>query len=718
MKIKPLMLAGFALLSSVCDASMFYENTLSEITPSSANVDVFSRHSSSLWLVEVPESVYSGEGEYDISFVTIGRVDGSSLTDINNKRDIDFSTSFALQENEKASFTGGVVGPNEGSWLTFDILSCDSECVVSRSYRAFVSQYIDLSNSLSLTPVEEITPSSCLVVGNSLFAGEDAIYRSLGCGATQKLDYGFAEVTEFGVESKTPPLWESGTLSTERYTFSSELERWAALKTSNDGTETSIVIFDINGEEYKSELLNVDGLVEDSCNVTLVESGVYVACIKDVDGTLSALRWNIPLDGESTQNTILLDESSSYASVKLYDDHIFLFEQLDGEWQLTNTDYDGNIYSERTGENLTLLDGKKVFNGDYLIHLNQYLNDSEQERFSILAFDALETNFAPSFEFGLISGVYSTYDYESEVSVFDEDTLIKDLTVEFVDLPSWLSFSPDEWMLVGTPTHDDVAVYDFTVTVGDGELSSDLETNLEVYLTPYTITFFESTLFERLGIDEAYSFSSLVSQLGVIQVAEDVAFSAAFDIADREDLNLEFSLLPTWLSYNDETGILSGTPTQIDVGEAQAVTITYVDPYDVDEEETVISFSIQVVEVDESFEVTSSGDASLSVGETYTYQLVVSDEETSFEDFTFTAALLPSWISFDETTGIFTGVAEENGDYLLQVVVEDEGGYVVLHSANITVVGDDSSSGGSMSFLYILLLPAAFMRKRLKITPL
>ncbi|MDA9672294.1 putative Ig domain-containing protein [Alphaproteobacteria bacterium] len=131
------------------------------------------------------------------------------------------------------------------------------------------------------------------------------------------------------------------------------------------------------------------------------------------------------------------------------------------------------------------------------------------------------------------------------------------LTYSGVNLPTWLSVS-DTGLLSGTPTNDEVGPQEITVQVMDVAGATDQTTFI-------------------LNINNTND-EPVLSPIGNSSIDEDVPFSyqlTASDVDSNDTLTYSGVNLPTWLSVSD-TGLLSGTPTNDDVG-SQEITVQVMD---------------------------------------------------------------------------------------------------------------------------------------------
>jgi len=141
----------------------------------------------------------------------------------------------------------------------------------------------------------------------------------------------------------------------------------------------------------------------------------------------------------------------------------------------------------------------------------------------------------------------------------DGDTLTYSATLaDDSVLPSWISIDNVTGVLSGTPLNDDVGVITIKVVATDDSGASAFDT--------YTLT-----------INNTNDEPTLVSPIAdaVINDGAPYSFNASSNFADVDGDNDYFtysatladgSALPAWLSIDSTTGILSGIPTNDDIG--------------------------------------------------------------------------------------------------------------------------------------------------------
>ena len=152
----------------------------------------------------------------------------------------------------------------------------------------------------------------------------------------------------------------------------------------------------------------------------------------------------------------------------------------------------------------------------------------------------------------------SGYSFMPTASDPDGDTL----TFSIANRPAWATFDTANGALVGTPGNGDVGTYaGISISVTDGEFSASLPdfaitVNALVGNSPPQIS---GTPAASVNEGQNYSFTP---------VAND---------ADGDTLTFTISGQPTWASFDDATGSLTGTPAAGDVGMYDNIVISVTD---------------------------------------------------------------------------------------------------------------------------------------------
>ncbi len=246
------------------------------------------------------------------------------------------------------------------------------------------------------------------------------------------------------------------------------------------------------------------------------------------------------------------------------------------------------------------------------------------------------------------------------------DSLTFSATLENGDpLPDWLSIDPNSGTLSGTPENEDVGDLSVTVTASDGSESTSDTFNLSIENTndgPVV-----TAAIENQDIDEGTPFS--------------LDASAAFQDEDLGD-SLSYSAtqsngdpLPDWLSIDSETGELTDTPRNDDVGNI-ALKVTASDG----ELSSDQVFNLEVENTNDGPSL-ASAIPDTSTDEDSAFNLDISsrfEDQDIGDTLTYSATLeggdaLPEWLSFDPESGTFSGVPENDdvGEISITVTASD-----------------------------------------------
>ncbi|MBK1880765.1 putative Ig domain-containing protein, partial [Pelagicoccus mobilis] len=157
--------------------------------------------------------------------------------------------------------------------------------------------------------------------------------------------------------------------------------------------------------------------------------------------------------------------------------------------------------------------------------------------------------------------------------------------------------------------------------------------------------------------------------------------------------------LPDWLTIDEDTGELSGTPENDDVGSI-SVTVTATDESG---EEASSTFGIQVDNTNDG--PTASAISDQTTDEDAAFSLDVSgnfDDVDAGDSLTYSATLengdpLPDWLSIDSDTGELSGTPENDdvGSISVTVTVTDESGEEASSTFGIQV--DNTNDGPTAS---------------------
>jgi hypothetical protein len=245
-----------------------------------------------------------------------------------------------------------------------------------------------------------------------------------------------------------------------------------------------------------------------------------------------------------------------------------------------------------------------------------------------LIIHVLNVNDAPAFtsiqDTAVLQG--AQYTYTATAEDIDGDTLIFSAPV----LPTWLRFDTINHMLSGTPANDHVGDHYVALRIDDG--------------TVYVIQNFV------IAVENVNDPPTIIS-VPVTEARPGVAYSYTVSAEDVDGDILSYTalVLPGWLTFNSATRTLAATPGEQDLGD-QHVTIRISDGslY------TDHTFVISVDAGNHAPAFTSEPATSVTVGVAYGYTITAQDIDN--DPLSYTAPLLPHWLTFNPETNVISGV--------------------------------------------------------------
>ncbi|MDJ0807637.1 MAG: putative Ig domain-containing protein, partial [Gammaproteobacteria bacterium] len=288
---------------------------------------------------------------------------------------------------------------------------------------------------------------------------------------------------------------------------------------------------------------------------------------------------------------------------------------------------------------------------------------------SLNAFSILvsETNQAP-----LIEGIPSSstaegeaYDFKPSANDPDGDTL----RFTILNKPAWAAFSTSTGSLSGIPDFSDAGSYEsIRISVSDGHSTTSLET--------FSITVNNT--------NQPPTISGNPSS----DVAENDTYYFIPDASDPDGENLTFEIenRPSWASFDQSSGSLSGTPDFASAGDYNNIKISVFDGSD---RVYLAPFGITVTDTNRPPVISGTPASSVVIGDSYSFIPNATDPDD--DSLSFNITNLPSWASFDRASGAITGSPE----------VDDFGLY-----EDITLSVSDSLNEASLSLTIMVEEPS------------
>ncbi|PXF29262.1 hypothetical protein WH50_21760, partial [Pokkaliibacter plantistimulans] len=261
-------------------------------------------------------------------------------------------------------------------------------------------------------------------------------------------------------------------------------------------------------------------------------------------------------------------------------------------------------------------------------------------------------------------------------------------------LPSWLSFDASTGTFSGTPDNGDVGAISIRVTATDTSGASVSSTFSLTVANVNNAPEAGAISDQRATEDAGFTFTVPANTFTDVDAGDTLTLSAT--LADG-------SALPSWLSFDASTGTFSGTPDNGDVGVIR-IKVTATDTQGAavssDFSLTVINTNDaassgvipnQVATEDSTFRFTLAADTFIDAdaGDRLTLSATLAD-----------GSALPSWLSFDASTGTFSGTPtnDDVGSLTIKVTATDTSGASVSSTFSLIVANvNDAPTAGTIS---------------------
>lgn len=164
----------------------------------------------------------------------------------------------------------------------------------------------------------------------------------------------------------------------------------------------------------------------------------------------------------------------------------------------------------------------------------------------------------------------------------------------------------------------------------------------------------------------------------------------ASDSDSGDTLTFFITNKPSWADFNDQTGVLNGTPGLTDAGDYDNIVISVSDGTATAE---LPAFMISVANINQIPVISGIPANAVNEGSPYQFAPTASDGD-SLDTLTFSITNKPSWANFDNQTGVLSGTPGLNDadDYESIVIGVSDGIAIVELSAFTITVVDVSSA--------------------------
>jgi plastocyanin len=229
-------------------------------------------------------------------------------------------------------------------------------------------------------------------------------------------------------------------------------------------------------------------------------------------------------------------------------------------------------------------------------------------------------------------GSYNFTPIASDIDVGDT------LTFSITNKPAWAAFNTTTGTLTGTPGNDDVgATAGIVITVTDAAHAT-------AALPAFTLTVVNVNNPPTIGgtpatsVNEggSYNFTPIASDI-------DVGDILTFSITNK----------PDWAAFNTNSGTLTGTPGNGNVGATTGIVIRVTDAAHATA--TLPAFTLTVVNANNPPTIGGTPSTSVEEGESYSFIPTANDIDVG-DTLTFSITNKPTWTAFDTATGALTGM--------------------------------------------------------------
>jgi hypothetical protein len=205
------------------------------------------------------------------------------------------------------------------------------------------------------------------------------------------------------------------------------------------------------------------------------------------------------------------------------------------------------------------------------------------------------------------------------------------LTFSVMNAPAWATFSTTNGTLSGTPTQAGT-FSNIVISVTDGTQTSTLDA--------FSIS---------VAVPNPANQPPTISGQPPTSATAGMAYSFTPTASDPDGDNLTFSVAnrPAWLTFNNATGTLSGTPGAANVGTYAGIIIS------VSDGTTSVALPAFSIQVTAALAISGNPPTSVAAGTGYSFQ--PKTNASAGTKLTFSVQNAPSWASFSTSTGALSG---------------------------------------------------------------
>ncbi|MDH3275632.1 MAG: putative Ig domain-containing protein [Gammaproteobacteria bacterium] len=181
-----------------------------------------------------------------------------------------------------------------------------------------------------------------------------------------------------------------------------------------------------------------------------------------------------------------------------------------------------------------------------------------------------------------------------------------------------------------------------------------------------------------------------------VTVGGTYSFTPSANDPDGDSLSFSISGQPSWASFDNVTGRISGTPDMSGVGTHRNIVVSVSDG---ELSSSLPAFSITVSATNSTPTISGNPRAQINANSAYNFTPTANDADG--DDLTFTVSGLPGWASFSNSDGSITGTPSDANigtDNNIRITVSDtSNASATLGPFSITVVANNVNSAPTIS---------------------
>ncbi len=269
----------------------------------------------------------------------------------------------------------------------------------------------------------------------------------------------------------------------------------------------------------------------------------------------------------------------------------------------------------------------------------------------------------------------------------EDDSVNFGITIAAPVVPEWLTFSDlgrGSASLSGTPTNDNIGLYDVTLTVWD-HIADPVEQSFTIEVinvndAPQLVNAIPDQVSQA---DVAYSYMIPAGTFIDIDAGDVLTYSASLYGGDP---------LPSWLTFDDQTLTFSGTPQANDI----AIYNILVTATDLEGAMATDVFELNIVPSNYPPEFISTPVTTAFEDALYQYNVVTTDDGVNNGGIVIAAPTAPAWLSLQDNgdgTALLSGTPDNSlvGLYNIVLTLSDGISPVIEQSFSINVINTNDA---------------------------